>query len=97
MNWKKTSLMALAALSIAFGTASAASANTNFAQQQARRTEVTDRVHEQNLRVVDHKAMVMRGRAVLGQRDAHCHGNFAKGEQHHFNNKLNHGSRRIGG
>ena len=111
MNFKKTALMAAVGLAIAFGSATAASANTNWEQNHPRRTEVMGRVHEQNLRITKerregeltrHQAMAMRGhdRMVLRQeqRDAHFHGGaITKGEQHHLNKELNRNSRRIGG
>lgn len=109
MNLKKTSVMAFVGLALAFGTATAASANEGFAHP--RRHEVVDRAHDQNLRITHerregeltrHQAMMMRAHdhVVLRQERHYAHANggyITKGEQHHLNKELNRNSRRIGG
>ena len=107
MHLFKNSIIAAFGLALALGTMGAASA----AEQHPRRTEVVQRIHNQEHRINNqmregkltpsHAHMLKTKEHMMmrhEQRDARAHnGHITKGEQHALNRQLNRTSRHIGG
>jgi hypothetical protein len=109
MSIFKNSLLAAVGLALALGTAMPASAA--WENHHPRRTEVIERVHQQNVRinkerregeislVKAHRLHKAEHRILRHeQMDARLHkGHISKGEQHALNHRLNGVGKRIGG